>query len=218
MSDVESFVRLLRTMYDSRQFTRGTQANRVIQLAVQPRDAFSLNDQIGVAETEPILWDGVHQWSPGHRWGGHRTFGSATAAATGSPPQAVPVTALSWVDYFSPDLWRLPIAIPSGQSATETIDLNGAGLVGLILPTSWTSASVTIQVAASAEGTLRDLYDDRGEEVQLPARPGSALHAKEFMNVWQFVKFRSGKGASHVNQEAERTIWLLAKKPVRYWS
>lgn len=102
------------------------------------------------------------------------------------------------------------VVIASGASLSDAIDVTGHVIVGLSLPTI-DNAALTFQVAEKSDGTFRNLYDDAGNEVVIPASTGARSVAVPAELVgWSFVKVRSGTSGAAVNQTAERTIRVQA--------
>lgn len=109
---------------------------------------------------------------------------------------------------------RKTATIANGASLSGEIELGNSTALGLSLPTL-TSAALTFQVAESGGGTYRNLYDDAGTEVTIPASTGDrwvALPPALFSGA-RALKIRSGTAAAPVNQGADRAI-LVISRPV----
>ena len=105
----------------------------------------------------------------------------------------------------------LVTTIANGASVSDAIDLSGTTLCGYIMPSAWTSASITFQ--ASVDGTnFYDLYDQYGTEVTHTVSPSRfvALTPSDMASI-RYIKFRSGTAASAVNQGAQRQITFVAR-------
>jgi len=102
------------------------------------------------------------------------------------------------------------VTILAGASLSDLIDLAGLIMVGLDVPTI-DSAALTFQVCATRTGTYRDLYDDAGNEVTIPASTGArSFTAPAELVGWAFVKVRSGTTGAPVNQTLETAIIVQA--------
>lgn len=95
--------------------------------------------------------------------------------------------------------------------------------VGLIMPSAWTAAAITFQVAAAmsngAISPFGNLHDDTGAEVTILAAnvaPDRAITISSFMisnglRPWRYIKIRSGTFVAPVAQTAERVIHVVAE-------
>ena len=104
--------------------------------------------------------------------------------------------------------------IASGASLSDEIDLGNWRHIGLVMPGTWTTASITFAVSNKSGGTFVPLYDDGGIEVTVSASQGTAVGlslAALALAPWRYVKIRSGTSASAVNQAGDRTIEVVLK-------
>jgi hypothetical protein len=102
--------------------------------------------------------------------------------------------------------------IVSGESLSAVVDLAGLTLAGIEMPATWTAASLTFQVAASAALAAANLYDELGSEYTATAAQGHfiAINPADFAGI-KWLRVRSGSSASPVNQAGERSIILVAR-------
>lgn len=101
------------------------------------------------------------------------------------------------------------VTIANAASLSDAMDLQGARLVGIRMPATWTAAGLTFQV--SEDGTnFVDLYNSAGEVAYTTAAGSRGLSflAEDFLG-WRYVKVRSGTAASPVNQGGARTLILI---------
>jgi hypothetical protein len=103
-------------------------------------------------------------------------------------------------------------SIASGASTSGQYDL-GAGrvLIGLVIPSSWTSAKVTF--LASADGvTFGSVQTVAGEVATATLAGGEsvALDPATFKGI-RFIQLRSGTSGSAVNQGADRIVTLVLR-------
>jgi hypothetical protein len=97
--------------------------------------------------------------------------------------------------------------ILSGASLSDAIPMLGRNITGVLVPSGWTAADITLSV--SLDGiTYADLYDVDGEIVMSAgASVFIGLNIATYMG-FSFVKVRSGTSAAPVNQGADRAIVL----------
>ena len=105
------------------------------------------------------------------------------------------------------------VTIGSGVALTGEINLGKSGVLqGIIIPSAWTAANLTLQISDSDKtgGTFVDVYDDAGVEGVIIAAASRclALYPDQFVGA-RFIKLRSGTTGTPVNQGAERTLILL---------
>lgn len=102
--------------------------------------------------------------------------------------------------------------IAASASVSSSVDLRYGALVGVYVPASWTSASITLQ--ASRDGvTFQDVRNVTGDDFELRAGAGNCflpLAPLELQGV-KHVRLRSGTAAVPVNQAAERVLTLVTR-------
>jgi hypothetical protein len=110
----------------------------------------------------------------------------------------------------------LTLTIALNAALSDQADLEGYALVGILMPSAWTAASLTFQVAATSGGTFCDVYDDAGAEVTVSAAAsryiGLTTADALCLSAARFLKLRSGTTGTPVNQAAARTITLILKE------
>ena len=104
------------------------------------------------------------------------------------------------------------VTIANGESLSTAANLDRLALVGIVLPSSWTAASLTFQACETYDGTYVDLYDTGGTEVECQAVASRwiAIAPQDFLSA-RYLKVRSGTSAVPVNQGAARTITLVLR-------
>jgi hypothetical protein len=109
----------------------------------------------------------------------------------------------------------LTLTIANGASLSDEADLEGRSLVGIYMPSAWTAANLTFQVAHTSGGTFQDAYDDAGSEVTVTAAASRYIGLTSAdalcLSAARFLKVRSGTTGTPVNQAAERSIVLVLK-------
>lgn len=97
------------------------------------------------------------------------------------------------------------------QDGAVTPQKVGMRLGGLIMPASWTAASLTFQISADGVNfvDLRDKYDNE-VTVTVAANMGYLLDLVDWVTL-PYLKIRSGTAAAPVNQLASRTLTLLLR-------
>lgn len=131
--------------------------------------------------------------------------GGADGTTKAGADNALPVTSGNpkFVDYV----------IPNGAAiAAAGVQVSGK-LVGIIMPAAWTAAGLTFSASATLGGTYYDIYDIGVERTIATAVVAAGAHLEPTsLNNWlavNFIKLRSGPGASPVNQGASRTFTLV---------
>jgi len=107
----------------------------------------------------------------------------------------------------------LTAAIAKDASLSGAVDLGGCSLVGIEMPSVWTSATLTFQ--ASDDGvTYYNLYDEYGTQVEFQAAVAIYIAMKDNLGLFSginYLKVRSGTSGSAVNQAAARSLKLVVR-------
>lgn len=101
------------------------------------------------------------------------------------------------------------VTILNGQSLSGDAQIDGAALVGIIMPSAWTAADLTFQ-ASGDDAVFNDMYDVDGAEVTVVAGASRYiwLSPNDFVG-FDSIKVRSGTTGTPVNQGADRSITLV---------
>lgn len=105
--------------------------------------------------------------------------------------------------------------ILNGASVSDVIDLKSYSVVGVIMPSAWTTAAVTIEVSHNNGEFVGLVYDDLGAQVNTVASPTvSSAYTLSLTGMvpYRFVKVRSGTTASPVNQGGNRDVVIISRK------
>jgi hypothetical protein len=90
-----------------------------------------------------------------------------------------------------------------GESLSDAADCSAGNIVRLTVPQEFTPANLTFQVSSDGVG-FNDLFDARGGEVTVVAKPNTSILISE---AWgrsiNFVKFRSGSRDHPVMQSRD---------------
>ena len=102
------------------------------------------------------------------------------------------------------------VTIENGGSLSGAVDLGGRKLVAIVMPDTWTAASMTFQ--ASPDGTnYFNVYDGPTERaLTVAASYYSELNISDWIGI-RWFKIRSGTAGTPVNQAAARTITLVVQ-------
>ena len=103
------------------------------------------------------------------------------------------------------------VTIATSASLSSAVELGGGVLCGIIMPSGWTAASITMQ--ASNDGVnYYNLYDETGGEITYTVDVSRYIKTSpsEVFAV-PYIKLRSGTSASAVVQEAERVLQLIVR-------
>lgn len=104
------------------------------------------------------------------------------------------------------------VTITSGSSLSTAANLGSGQLVGIIMPSGWTTAAITFQANADGANTFYDVYDDATERTISSSGAAASRFLSLPISDWlaaKAVKIRSGTGAVPVNQGADRVITLV---------
>lgn len=93
--------------------------------------------------------------------------------------------------------------IAAGESLSDGADCSSGSIVRITVPQEFTPANLTFQV--SSDGNFyNDLFDARGNEITVVAKPSSGIVVSE---MWTrsvaFIKFRSGSRDHPVEQKVD---------------
>jgi hypothetical protein len=107
------------------------------------------------------------------------------------------------------DFTTTTTTIANGASLSGTVDLGSNDLVGIIMPSAWTAASLTFQF--SIDGT--NFYDAYSATAELSSTAAAAsrmisINAANY-DMGRYIKIRSGTSATPVNQAADRILTLI---------
>lgn len=104
--------------------------------------------------------------------------------------------------------------ITSGTAISASIDLQGYGVVAIIMPASWDAADLTFQ-GSHDNITFYNVYDGLGgtgnELVERAAASRYIITDPDDFKGMHYIKVRSGTGTSPVNQTATRTLSLVLR-------
>lgn len=94
--------------------------------------------------------------------------------------------------------------IAEGESLSDGADCSAGDIVRITVPQEYTEANMTFQVSSDGNG-YNDLYDARGNEITVTAKPDTAIIL--YNEVWgkaiNFIKIRSGTASHPVEQEED---------------
>jgi len=112
-----------------------------------------------------------------------------------------------------------PVTIASGASLSDELNTGGKRIIGILMPSAWTAASITFAAlvarddsASPPTDTYGKVQDDAGNEVTVTSPAVSvyiALAAAPELEALGRVKIRSGTAGTPVNQAADRTLQVV---------
>jgi len=103
--------------------------------------------------------------------------------------------------------FQLDVTIPAGSSYSTPVPLVNQQPVLLMLPASWTGASVTFQVSSDA-ATWLDLFGDDGTELAACVGPGRSVVLDWPVLAASCLRLRSGTAAAPVAQQTDAVVTL----------
>lgn len=103
------------------------------------------------------------------------------------------------------------VTIANGQSLSGAVNLSGFTLIGIDLPSAWTTANLTLQ-ASIDNSTWDNVFDSTGTEVTISAAASRfvLLNPADFVAI-RYLRLRSGTSGTPVNQGGARTITLVVR-------
>lgn len=101
--------------------------------------------------------------------------------------------------------------IAESASLSSGVNLRDSVVVGIIMPSSWTTADITLQ--ASYDGTTYyDVYNMDGDEYTITASASRIIVLSPLEIQWaRYIKIRSGTASTPVTQSAARSINLISR-------
>lgn len=109
----------------------------------------------------------------------------------------------------------VPVQITSGTALSSEIDIGGWTLVGIVVPSNWTTSGLSFQASADGGQSFGELLDMTATAIAISSVPGGA---QAFIAVdptkWRGVrslKVRSGTSSAPVNQTNTVTLQLLTR-------
>ena len=106
------------------------------------------------------------------------------------------------------------VTIANGASLSNALaDVDGAAIVGIIMPAAWTAANLTLQMSHD-DTTFNNVYDETGTEKTIVASTSRyiLLNPADFLGC-NGLKIRSGTAVTPVNQGADRVITFVLMSP-----
>lgn len=101
--------------------------------------------------------------------------------------------------------------IPDGESISDAVSIGDGLLVGLIVPSGWTDASITLQ-ASPDDSDYFDVHDKAGTEVSFTVDEAQFIAIDPPMRGLGFVKLRSGASGSEVAQSGGVGVKVIVQK------
>lgn len=101
--------------------------------------------------------------------------------------------------------------IANGASLSDAVALGPHRAVAIVMPDTWTAASLTFEVSVDGGTTYKPLYDVYGQEYTVPASNNRTilLPPSDFASV-NALKIRSGSSGTPVNQGADRALQVAS--------
>ena len=102
--------------------------------------------------------------------------------------------------------------IAAGQRISSSVPTAGSKLFGLVMPATWSAASITFQASFDGGTTWRDMYDSSGNEIGavVAASRVIILDPVLFSSI-ALLRIRSGTSGAPVNQAGGRAIVLILR-------
>jgi hypothetical protein len=117
------------------------------------------------------------------------------------------------MEVFPMELVTRTATIANGASLSDAVQVDGAALVGIIMPAAWTAANLTLQ-ASHDDSTFNNVYDELGTEKTIVSSTSRyiSLNPADYLGA-NSLKVRSGTAGTPVNQGGARSIVLVLHVP-----
>jgi len=103
-------------------------------------------------------------------------------------------------------------AIAASANLSEAVLVDGAAIVGIVMPATWTAANLTFQVSVDGT-TYNNLYDQFGTEVNVPASTSRYIQTNPAdFEGFVYIKVRSGTSGTPVTQAAQALLTLAVEE------
>ena len=101
------------------------------------------------------------------------------------------------------------VTIANGASLSGAAELDGMLPVAIIMPGTWTAASITIQLSHDEGATYSNVYENAVEWSKTGTASVWELLPQPYFMGATHMKVRSGTAASAVNQAGERILYIV---------
>ena len=109
---------------------------------------------------------------------------------------------------------NVTMTIPSGDSVSGVLALNGDSPVAFHAPSAWTTAAMQIEATINGTDWITVINDEVGSTTgnysALTANAGYAVDFKSFLG-YRGIRLRSGSAGSPVNQAADRVFTVSVR-------
>ncbi len=107
----------------------------------------------------------------------------------------------------------IPVTIANGESVPAAgEDIGSEVVVGIEIPTSWTTAAISFLASIAIDGTYHPVYDELGVEVTIPSFATGLRYytlPPTLLAGVQYLKVRSGIHGAAVTQSGDITLRLI---------
>ena len=108
----------------------------------------------------------------------------------------------------------LNVTITSGAAVSDTANVRGRDVVGIVMPSGWDAAALTFRVSVDG-ANFADAYTTGGTEISytvgavrfIPVQGGT-------FSGMQGLALRSGTVGTPVNQTADRTLGIVVRSHI----
>jgi hypothetical protein len=121
-----------------------------------------------------------------------------------SPGDNMPVDQYSWP--------YVDVTIASGQSLSSVAYTNRANVIGIIMPSAWTTANLTFEASIDGD-TFYDFFDPFNQRQHVHADASRFIGGLDVLafGSFNYLKVRSGTPAAPVAQAETRVIRLVLR-------
>jgi hypothetical protein len=116
--------------------------------------------------------------------------------------------------------WTTDVVVPTeavGASLSDACEFRGgATYIGLKMSAAWTAGALSFQASKTLGGTYYNLYKEDGTELSVATPVAGTICSLDalvpFINMFPYVKVRSGLTGAHVDQAAARTLTFVFER------
>ena len=108
----------------------------------------------------------------------------------------------------------ITVVISANQTQTSAIDFGHKEVIALQMPSTWTTANITLLGATTVSGAYTPVYDQSGSEINLAVANNRMIMvdgSSQIFNTIRYMKIRSGTSATPVSQDADRLLEFILR-------
>lgn len=92
-----------------------------------------------------------------------------------------------------------PVIFAAGDTYSESVDVRGDTLVGIVIPPTWTAADISFEVSFDDGNTWHAVYTQAGVRVKITGIIPGALHVVPAASLMSIARLRLVSSVAQVN-------------------